>query len=80
MLTWADGLPSWAWLGVVVLLVPLSCTAQSISGVVYDPEGAVVPQSSRHAHAGLHKNKQRAKAARPGSLASPISPEPTSCR
>lgn len=44
MLTWADGLPSWAWLGVVVLLVPLSCTAQSISGVVYDPEGAVVPQ------------------------------------
>ena len=45
MLTWADGLPSWAWLVVVVLLVPLSCTAQSISGVVYDPEGAVVPKA-----------------------------------
>lgn len=45
MLTWADGLPSWACLVVVMLLVPLSCIAQSISGVVYDPEGAVVPQA-----------------------------------
>jgi hypothetical protein len=45
MLTWADGLPSWAWLVVVVLLVPLSCIAQGISGVVYDPEGAVVAQA-----------------------------------
>ena len=45
MLTFADGLPPWAWLVVVVLLVPLSCVSQSISGVVYDPDGGVVPNA-----------------------------------
>lgn len=45
MLTLADGLPPWAWPVVVVLLVPLSCMAQSISGVVYDPDGGVVPNA-----------------------------------
>ncbi len=41
----AEGYPSWTWPIVVVLLVPMSCIAQSISGVVYDQEGAVVPQA-----------------------------------
>jgi TonB family protein len=45
MLTWAEGLPSWAWFVVVVLFVPLNCIAQNISGVVYDPDGAVVPKA-----------------------------------
>ena len=45
MLTWAAGLSPWAWPVVVVLLVPLSCIAQTISGVVYDPDGAVVPNA-----------------------------------
>jgi len=45
MLTLADGLLPWAWPVVVVLLVPLSCMAQSISGVVYDPDGGVVPNA-----------------------------------
>jgi TonB family protein len=45
MPTLADGLPRWACPVVVVLLVPLSCMAQSISGVVYDPDGGVVPNA-----------------------------------
>lgn len=45
MSTLAVGLPPWAWPVVVVLLVPLSCMAQSISGVVYDPDGSVVPNA-----------------------------------
>ena len=45
MRTLADGLRLWAWPVVVVLLVPLSSMAQSISGVVYDPDGGVVPNA-----------------------------------
>jgi TonB family protein len=45
MPTLADGLPPWAWPVVIALLVPLSCMAQSISGVVYDPDGGLVPNA-----------------------------------
>jgi TonB family protein len=45
MPTLAVGLPPWAWPVVIVLLVPLSCMAQSITGVVYDPDGGVVPNA-----------------------------------
>ena len=41
----SGGLPTWAWSVVLILLAPLSGIGQSISGVVYDPDGAVVPDA-----------------------------------